>query len=107
MPLLYNLREVCEYIETTIKSAVNIYNLALRPNYPLPHYNHATVPGTVSLAPFNGASRCYTLNFLYLHLQSQQDQEGPRWQILLSMVTIVRYEILDTLYLAMQVQCTG
>ena len=41
-----NLKEACEHVGTVAKSAVHAQDFALRPNYPLSHYKHASAPST-------------------------------------------------------------
>ena len=91
---MFNLREACDYAGTIVKSIEHGWDLALRPNYPLLHSNQTSAPSVPSLTPTGNASRYSPLHIPPLKLQLQYKQEGPRWHLLLSMDTIVRYEIL-------------
>ena len=66
---MYNLREVCNHVGTTVRSAVHIQDLALGSNYQQPHHNHASALYTPSLNPTRNALRYYPLYILPLYLQ--------------------------------------
>ena len=89
---MYSPREACEYAGTIVKSSEHEQDLALKPNYPLLYYNHASAPSIPFFSPTGDASRYSPLHIHPLYLQLQQDQVDPRWHLLLGMVEMERHE---------------